>query len=399
MSVACCRLALVSAVALLALGLPTIVGWANGPAEAPAAAGAEHGAAEVGELIVQLGADSFAAREQAARRLAEIGVGARAPLTAALDDPDAEVRERARRILDYVLERDFQLRLRAFSADTDGSRGHALPGWDRYRQVIGDGTVARQLFVDMQRTESLLLEAAATAPESAGKLLDARLQALRADSFIEDALLDQPRSAGQAAALLFVGGAVDVPLTEASCDYIATFVRQPSFRQQASSPSRFQAPLRKLLGRWVGRYFGPGQSINQTNLFLAIEYDLSEGLALAAAMTADPALDAHLRPYAMLAVARFGGDDEIELLAPLLEDATPLQQIEDRQSEVRDVALAALVYLTDQPPGDYGLELERDELLSYDPLRFGYSDPNRRDQALARWREWAAANLPPAAAE
>lgn len=392
-----CRPALLCAFSLLAVWQVSGRGLA---VEVPAdevAADAEE--AEARELVRQLGADSFAAREKAARRLAEIGIAARGPLTAALEDVDAEVRVRARRILDYVLERDFQARLRAFSADTDGSRGYDLPGWDRYRQLIGDDAIARQLFVDMQRSESLLIEAAIATPQSAGKLLDARLQALRADSFIEDALFEQPRSAGQAAALLFVGGDEGVPLSEASCDYIGAFVRQQSFRQQASSPSRFQAPLRKLLGRWVGRYFGPGRAINQTNLFLAVEYNLPEGLSLAAAMTADPALDVHLRPYAILAVARFGGDDEIELLAPLLEDATLLQQVDDRQSEVRDVALAGLLYLTDQRPGDYGLALEKDELLSYDPVRFGYADAEERDQALGRWRQWAAANLPPKAVE
>ena len=348
----------------------------------------------VAELIGQLGAASYAEREKAARGLADLGIAARKPLEAALDNADAEVRQRARRILDYVLDRDFQQRLQAFAADADGSRGQDLPGWDRFRRTIGEDAAARRLFVDMQRSESLLLEAFIDEPAKAGRILDARLQALRADSFIEDAIFEQPRSVGQAAALLFVGADPAVPLSDASCDYVAAFVRQQSFYQQAAGTARYAAPLKKLLSGWVGRYFGDGRPIHRTNLFLAIEYQLPEGLSLASRMVADPRLEANVKPVAILAVARFGDRDEVPLLAPLLADATVLQKIDERQSEVRDVALAGLLHLTGQAPRDYGLELEPEELLDYDPLRFGYATAEEREAAFARWDEWATAHLP-----
>jgi len=357
----------------------------NGPTEADDAV--------VAAMIDDLGASSYAEREKAARGLAELGIAARQPLQAALRHADAEVRQRARHILDYVLDRDFQQRLRAFAADVDGSHGQDLPGWNRYRETIGDDAAARRLFVDMQRTESLLIEAYIQEPAKAGRILDARLQALRADSFIEDAIFEQPRSVGQAAALLFVGADATVPLSEASCDYVATFVRQQSFYQQAAGATRNSAPLKKLLAGWVGRYFGDGRAIHRTNLFLALEYQLPEGLSLATRMVADPQLEVNVKPIAILAVARFGDRDEVPLLTPLLADATVLQQIDDRQSEVRDVVLAGLLHLTGQAPRDYGLELEPTELLDYDPLRFGYASDEERQAALDRWEKWSAKHL------
>ena len=385
------RLALVCVCSFAIVG--QLGSWTQADDEATSGAVAAADGA-VARMIDNLGAASYAEREKAARGLAALGIAAREPLETALQHADAEVRGRARRILDYLLDRDFQQRLRAFAADANGSRGENLPGWDRYRETIGEDASARRLFVDMQRSESLLIEAYINEPAKAGRILDARLQALRADSFIEDAIFEQRRPVGQAAALLFVGADPAVPLSEASCDYVATFVRQQSFYQQAAGATRNSAPLKKLLAGWVGRYFGDGRAIHRTNLFLALEYQLPEGLSLATRMVADPRLEDNVKPIAILAVARFGDRDEVQLLAPLLADATVLQQIDDRQSEVRDVALAGLLHLTGQAPRDYGLELEPAELLDYDPLRFGYATEEDRQAALSRWDAWAEKHLP-----
>jgi pentatricopeptide repeat protein len=64
--------------------------------------------AEIDALIRQLGSDSWDVREAADARLTAIGEPAREKLTAALNDPDAEIRWRVRRILDALDWKDLQ---------------------------------------------------------------------------------------------------------------------------------------------------------------------------------------------------------------------------------------------------------------------------------------------------
>src|SRR5690242_5501705 len=66
-----------------------------------AAAGPEDGAA-IERLVRQLGSDSFAEREAAGKRLAELGAAAEPHLRRALTSGDAEVARRARLLLDAL---------------------------------------------------------------------------------------------------------------------------------------------------------------------------------------------------------------------------------------------------------------------------------------------------------
>ena len=110
-------------------------------------------------LVQQLGNPSYHARERAEEELAGQGVAAEAALKEALKDPDFEIRSRARRILKRVRQRAFEARLAAFIADADGSRQLTLPGWERFRDLVGDRRDTRKLFADMTRYEGALLSA------------------------------------------------------------------------------------------------------------------------------------------------------------------------------------------------------------------------------------------------
>jgi hypothetical protein len=90
---------IVAAVALMA----SIVGLGLGRAEPQTAKPKPASAEEIQKLIQQLGHDSFAVREEATKRLAEIGRPAVPALREALRNKDAEVRQRAQRILEGIL--------------------------------------------------------------------------------------------------------------------------------------------------------------------------------------------------------------------------------------------------------------------------------------------------------
>jgi WD40 repeat protein len=88
-------------------------------------------AAEIARLIRQLGDDQFDKREEACKRLEEIGEPALPPLRQALDSKDAEVRQRAERVLAAIAKRVFRevgrleghtLQVNCLALSADGKR-------------------------------------------------------------------------------------------------------------------------------------------------------------------------------------------------------------------------------------------------------------------------------------
>jgi hypothetical protein len=105
-------------------------------------------AAHIARLVQQLGADGFKDRETASETLQDIGEVALPALRAAGGSNDAEVRSRARRLVDSIQERTAQeqvqaIRASALSAKDKGRRLRASikPGitLDRVTRLIGPG--------------------------------------------------------------------------------------------------------------------------------------------------------------------------------------------------------------------------------------------------------------------
>ena len=347
---------------------------------------------KISSLVRQLAAPSFAGRETAARQLVEIGVPAKEALVAALKEPDAEVRSRARRVLAVVLQRDFQIRLSAFSADTTTDDGHGLAGWDRFRAAVGHDAAARQLFVDMQRSEYGLLDAADAGPQSAGEVLAARMRQLEEGrDFTPDVFDNQQNTAARVAALLFVASDPDVPLSEEAGIYVMSLINQDPLRQAAQS-GPLTAPLRKLLGGWLRRHSAASHSMKIQNLMIAAQYQLPDGIDLALGLLPDRAVEPYLRPYPILYIAGFGKREHMPALAPLLEDADNCGESEDSekfQCQVRDVALVALIHLSGQDPREYGFDrFQSIDIQSFDNSRLGFPSKAARKAALAKWAAW-----------
>src|SRR5882724_11839116 len=183
------------ATSLLAVGL-----------SAAGASDARSSSDQIARLVRQLGSESFIQRQQATRELTALGVATREALLEASNDPDAEVRARARTVLATVSESDFRNRLAAFSADYDGSQKQTLPGWEQFAAAFGTNHAARQLFIEMQRAEPELLEAYSQNPKAASEALDARCRALL-ESLMRTHTSETMLSLGTTASLLLVASA------------------------------------------------------------------------------------------------------------------------------------------------------------------------------------------------
>jgi hypothetical protein len=390
--------ALVLAGPLLVYDLPMARGTAG---QTPAAAGAvatqPPSDAQIAAWVRELGSPSFAVRQRATRELIDSGIAAREALEKAGNDPDAEVRMRARSILAVVFESDFRDRLEAFSADNDGRHKKTLPGWEQFVTHFGSGGLARQMFVDMQRAEPELLEALTKGGKPASDALEERCQ-----NVIQQAMQNPSGgrlSLGSVASLLLVGASENVSVDEQlGVQFYPWLIYQPVFQRvfQKNSQNGDWAPmLRKLLGLWVAKDGSP--TVVAENLKFAAMFELKdEALTIATRVLADEHSPATTRQPAILLVGKFGRKEHLPILEKLLADESscgafqaagnPPRQVE---LQVRDIALAVLVQLTGQNMGDYGYVAAQPHPTTVFQINtLIFAQPAQRDTALKKWARW-----------
>jgi hypothetical protein len=367
---------------------------------------------EIAKLVVQLGDDLFAVRENASNQLVEKGIAAKPQLTAALESKDAEVRMRAKRILSDVVEADFQRRLSAFSADVDGKQGLTLPGWAEFTELVGNDRAARDLFVEMQQAEGPLMDAYGEGPKVASEKL--RVQLASEPPVIDrNAMVAAIRnrrpvplpqsstsSLGAILAWMFVAGDPTVPITDDIVQRVVMLPQNTVF-QLAVPPNQKQIDrraevCRKILARWIGRDVSPTYA--STNLALAWKYNLKEGLspAVATLKRGKTREDPMARCLAMLLVGEFGNKEHLAILEPFLDDSTtrfdspgPNHPI---QTQARDIALAMSVKLAGQDPKQFGFPRWKDvkDLPASPLLTLGFGNQAERDAAFKKWDDWKA---------
>ncbi len=342
------------------------------------------------ELVQQLGAPSFFIRERAAEKLVSQGAAAKAVLMEAIEDPDLEIRWRARRILNGVLQDAFETRLAAFVADVEGREQHGLPGWKRFKELAGDGRDAREMFVAMTRFEGALLSAYGKQSPELPELFAAcvaELQSLAA-SGNSDARAIPPQTV---ATLLLIGSDETAKDHSRGLSQLYPLLCHSAVRQAIGIPAR-PSILRTLLEKWATSAALTGSS---HGMMLALKYDLKEaGLRQALRFINQETKSSSTLHYAIITVGRFGGEEHVRLLTPLLANKTVCHTWTNRalkkdgsiKVEVRDAALVVLLRMTGEDPGEFGFRLlkEHPETMYY-VYTFGFVNDEERETVHAKW--------------
>jgi hypothetical protein len=348
--------------------------------------------AEVKVLISQLGDASFAAREEATTRLAEMDVSVRPALQEAAKSRDAEVRSRARRILAIVNERYFQQRLAAFASDIDDKRGLQLPGWTRFKTIVGKDRSARDLFVEMHRAEPRILEATESKLESVNELLADRLSEIFQSAQLGGAA---NTTGSSAAALLFVASNSELKLSADVANLVTMLAYQPAF-YSALNGARGDN-LRKLLEVWVLRDTDEPTILAQ-NLALALNQNLAAGRGLATAVLKKGELPVHSLQQAMSLLARSGKPADAALLERFLKDETVLAHFNPNEPnrdvlKLSDFAMAMMIELTGNNPRDFrDGPLRWNQGWNADLQTLAYRTEEDRQEALKKWNAWWTAH-------
>jgi hypothetical protein len=365
------------------------------------------GGDEISRWIEQLSHDAFSVRQAAASRLLTAGMSARDQLTVVADGPDPETRAAARRLVALIDQSEFYRRLEAFAADTDGHQGFTLPGWAQFQKLAGSDAAARSLFVDMQRHEGSLLSAAfGISKRSPSELLESRLlRLIQWQNAANDRSAAPP--VGSCAAVLFLGSVGEIDVSDNATALLEVLVSRPPIFEALRAENQQEA-VRRLVVGWLVNSPTRNEGFLQRRLDIISNASLEEALPLAFKVIAGDPPHKRVHPYtralAVLLVGQLGKAEHVDRLEPLLDDASlcvpPGMQFHGHPGaavQIRDVALVVMLQLTNQRPADYGYMIARTQSPGKLQLQTLFRDNNQqRVEAIAKWREWRAAQKPPA---
>ena len=348
--------------------------------------------------IKQLGADEFREREAATAALTRVGIPAMEPLERVLDHPDREVRDRATRILATIQKVHLERRLEQFLRGELLSSEAELPGWSRYRELVGDGDITRQYFVELQKHEYRLLAVLNDDPAEIAKTVAQRTAQLDASYRDPNERLEET----SIAALLLLAGAPEVKVDDVTFVSLYYLCNNVGF-YDAVKQGRQRATLQRLMAPWLTKAeWGTAYQA----LVLGLRYDVPEVMSIAKTILADRQNAAtHVQRYAIEAVAKFGGKPELATLAPLLDDDTRLhaRQIDGRsfETQMRDLALVASVYLVGLKPADFGFKhVAYHEEFVFVDSSVGFESEAQRAAAFKEWQsakqKWETSDEEPA---
>jgi hypothetical protein len=373
--------------------LTTMLGAGSAAIFAIGSSGACAGEADVKTLVAQLGDEAFSIRESATNQLIRQGPAAKAELLVAAKDPDAEVRSRARQVLEKIVAAERKRQLQAFRDDFDGKEGVTMPGWSVFKKTIGGDPTARELFVKIQEAEPDLLEAFEKGPKAAGDVLRQKtsLAAASRTRGAAQASRQSSVSMGSALAMLFVGGEPTVSLTDEMTEQILLAPQSQEFLSALTSQgSPRREPCQRILGRWVAR--DTAEKYLPVCLAYSMAYDLKEGV-IPAARTLKQPTTAVSKSRALVVLGRFGAKDELPLVEPFLKDAQSFVEYtgnnQPMQVQVRDVALMAAIQLSGQNPKDFGFErYQANERVPFNSLMIAFRSEKERSAAFDKWQAW-----------
>ncbi len=337
-------------------------------------------------LIEQLASDQFAERERATAQLILLGLPAVEPLREASRSDDREVQQRSQMVLSVVHELDFQNRLESFEQSEDADKSYGLPGWDRFRELVGHTAAARELFAAMQKAERSLLSAELEEGEQAAEALARNCQRLRFSVQIFGARHELP----PIAAALFVATNPDIPLRATTHSALVNLVQQDALKNALASESH-EAMIRRLLAAWILR--DDAVPANQL-LLMALQHQIDQVLPRARKIAKRPfEADSFDRYFAVLCLAKFGDKDDLSILVPLMDDKKIVTsyRLNNKTYDVqmRDVVLAALLMLTKNDPSEFAYgRLRVQEPDVFDTMTLGFSRDEDRQQAMAKWESY-----------
>lgn len=364
------------------------------------------------ELSQQLGNDNFMVRDRASRELAAMGRLALTVIERTLaETTSAEVRSRCEALRPMMQQEDVKARLAVFLADKEGKYDHKLPGWSKFCSAVGKSEAARKLFSEIYEhgaTARLMMMIDGPPEEFTRAINERKVEmynrmygrvrgVVGANGIITQAER-QPPSPAEVAGILLCEG-LNGSVTQGRVAYsINSMLLQPPTRDRINDAVMGE-PLRKLIGYWADT------RTDVMDVYQAMTVTATLNLKEASATKlAKKVLDAKVtspiyHAYAMSTLARLGGKDELGTLEKRFGDTTAFQAgfvnangvFERSEMQLRDVALAMCILLSEKKPEDYGFVAGNNRAVG-DTVKFNYTtwrlpSDEARTAAFKKWQD------------
>ena len=354
----------------------------------------------VESLIKDLSAPRFVVRQRAMNRLVAIGADAISGLNVAIREGNRETRFRAGRVLDAVEQNVFQQKLEQFIKAGVGDVNVNLPSWKAFCAMIPETAESRRVFAQISRAEPRLCRSIENGAAYAGKEIDRRCAA------IQVALQENRMNTvalGSIAGLLFAAGIDDVKMNRYSVKTIFGLCNQATFSGQLrvrsntgvyTYPTDTNANIMREL--FAGCLMHCESWDAQMAFSLAMNLNIPQCLPRALELVRDKQTPCHVMQTVMIAIAMFGDKDDIPVLELRVDDKSfcgVTQRINNvqYQTQLRDVAIAAMLILAKEDPKRYGFPrilVNASGQFSYG--RVGFTDDEARGKTRAKWDTFRA---------
>jgi len=290
---------------------------------------------EIASLVERLGDPLFATREEANRKLLEIGAPAIPLLRAAERHSFLEVRERAGRIREEIDKVVFENVIKRFITDGESKQSYGLPAWNQFSAIAGDSRTSKLLFVMMLRNQLELahfVEAAGRAKGSAAAVaasaaLEARM-ALEAERLRNRNYRGQLPEVGDTVGLLVACSMFDQSVSIEVNEMIYTSLYRGTHIEYFTKAG-YGRCMRALAGSWIPK---TQASLANDVLSIAMQRSIPEG-AIVARRHLDRATDYETRVRALQCLAKFGNETDIENIAKLLSEETVIYEFTARKGQ------------------------------------------------------------------
>ncbi len=360
------------------------------------------GATSTEQLIAQLGDDAYQVREDAENRIMKRGAEMLPLLDDARRSPDPEIRRRATALYQQLSERVRKDNFRRFA---DMAKDIELPGWTRFRERHGDTKESRRLYVSILKQEWDVILALENEPQLMDYLLFQRANKIREELYGPNHI---QISQGTAAAMLHATSFEDIRITDPTMDQLKFLLAAPQVTSSLQDPES-AGPLLSVFDRWLEINLKSGR-FTQEMRFVVLTTCLREGIK-SGKIVAKQMLDERASPlyqngfgqfgainatqqmmYAMLAIAKLGGKEDIDYLRTYFDDETevslPTVQGDQFSTQLKDVALVAVLHLSGENPKEFGYpRISTDPNFLYNIRSIGFTTPEQREQAFQKWEK------------
>jgi hypothetical protein len=348
---------------------------------------------QISDLVAELGNDSFSVRENAAQQLLEIGLPCVDQLQQYRNAPDSEVRFAATRIVKKIVRDDFQNRLSALLSAPEGdTNDFGLPGWKLFSKEFGGSKNSRQLFVEIQKLHPKLMASLESDIDDVNSELKKLMAAL---AFSSRRYGDTPLASF--VACIFVatldeidGKEIELPIN-ADANLASFFQNQLVVSELREGKNK--DVLMKILVQWIAMDV-PDSSQDYSRINIATEHNLKAAVPIALELLKNRNTHQTYLAKAIWYLAQVDGKNQVSEIEALLGNETliteSIQRIDDKDVrltvQVRDVALAALVYLYKESYREFGFEFATDNFSGQLELhKAGFRDEQSRKKAMEKW--------------